>query len=147
MRRAFERVLAAALAAGALLATSAAVRADGYYYQPRSLYVMPPLYAYTSVFGPQPIIVYEPVVTYPAPVAGYYAPLAARAAYPAPAAATVPAPAASIAAPAPARIRERQISTPFRTRYRYKADYPGGLDYKYRYKQDFGRVRFSEKWD
>src|SRR5262245_5260483 len=147
MRRAFERVVAAALAVGALLATSAAVRADGYYYEPRSFYVMPPLYAYTSVFGPQPIIVYEPVVTYPAPVAGYYAPIATRTAYPAPAATVAPAPGASVAAPPPVRIRERQISTPFRTRYKYKADYPGGLDYKYRYKQDFGRIRFSEKWD
>ena len=148
MRQAIKGVVAAVLVTGALSTASAAVRGDGYYYEPRSFYVMPPLYAYTSVFGPQPIIVYEPVVTYPAPVAGYYAPIARRAAYPAPAATAVPVPApASVAAPAPGRIRERQISTPFGTRYKYKVDYPGGPDYKYRYKQGFGRVRFSEKWD
>lgn len=142
MRRTIQRAVAAAVGAGALLAAAAGAKADGYYYQPRSLYVMPPLYSYVSVFGPQPIIVYEPVVTYPAPVAGYYAPLSTQSA--APAAAVAPAP-AGVAAPA--RVRERQVSTPFHSRYRYKVDYPGGLEYKYRYKRDFGRVRFTEKWD
>jgi hypothetical protein len=68
----------------------------------------------------------------------------------------MPAPAAVVTPPllAPAtpsypaaRVRERQISTPFRARYDYKVDYPGGLDYRYRYRRIGGVVRFSERWD
>ena len=54
----------------------------------------------------------------------------------------------SVVAPAPfSRVRERQVSTPYRTRYQYNVDYPGGPDYRYRYRQNGGRVRFSERWD
>ncbi len=133
----------ALLAFGSALPPSSA-RAEKVYYQPRSFYMMPPMYANISVFGPQPIIVYEPVVTYPAPIAGYYGTIAPQAA---PLVAPSPAPAAAVAPIPAARVRERQISTPFHTRYKYQANYPGGLEYKYRYQRDFGRVRFSEKLD
>ena len=134
--------------AGVLNGGSASARAGGYYYQPRSFYMTPPIYANLSVFGQPPIVVYEPVVTYPAPIAGYYTTISTAVVAPAPVVAPVPAAVvapASVAAP-PVRVRERQISTPFRTRYQYKVNYPGGLEYKYRYKRDGGLVRFSERW-
>src|SRR5207247_8940654 len=83
----------------ALVLGAANTQAGGYKYVARSFYVTPPMYSAVSVFTPQPIVVYEPVVTYPAPVAGYYAP--------------VYTPAAPVPAPA-ARVRERQISIPYR---------------------------------
>jgi hypothetical protein len=130
-------------------------RAGGYYYQASSFYVTPPIYANLPVFTSPPIVVYEPVVTYPAPVAGYFAPIGTTLVTPAPAVAPVPAtvmPAPAAVVPSPVaypagRVRERQISTPFRTRYDYKVDYPGGLDYRYRYRRVGGVVRFSERWD
>lgn len=157
--------LTAAMTFGSISAQAARPISGGYYYQARSFYMTPPIYANMSVFGQPPIVVYEPVMTYPAPVAGYYfpisapAPLAAPVRPPAPAPAPAfspglplgPAPApASMGAPAPApqaRVRERQLSTPFHTRYRYNVEYPGGPEYKYRYQRDGERVRFSERWD
>lgn len=121
-----------AVLSGAMVLGAASTQAGGYKYVARSFYVTPPMYAGVSVFTPQPIVVYEPVVTYPAPVAGYYAPLST------PAVASAPA----------ARVRERQVSSPFRTKYRYNVEYPGGLEYKYQYKVGpWGNVRFKEKWD
>jgi hypothetical protein len=145
--------------------------AGGYYYRARSLYVMPPTYAYLPVFGQPPIVVYEPVVTYPAPVAGYYGPVATPVAAPvapAPAVAPVvgyssvgysagyaPAPMAAspvvprVAAPpvGAGRVAERQVSTPFHNRYRYHVDNPYGPDYTYRVRQNaVGTVRFTERW-
>jgi hypothetical protein len=148
MRRTTSKWSALAVAASVLVVGAEAARAGGYYYQPRSFYVTPPIYANLPVFTSPPIVVYEPVVTYPAPVAGYFTPIGTTVVTPAPAVA--PAPAAVMPSPAayPAgRVRERQISTPFRTRYDYKVDYPGGLDYRYRYRRVGGVVRFSERWD
>jgi hypothetical protein len=132
--------------------------AGGYFYRARSLYVMPPSYAYLSVIGQPPIVVYEPVVTYPAPVAGYYEPVAAPVAAPvmAPAPAPVVGYTAGYAAPAPVaayaarvgvgRVRERQVSTPFTNRYRYHVDNPYGPNYTYRTRETPGTVRFTERW-
>lgn len=142
-------LLPALVACGAALLPSSA-KAEKVYYQPRSFYMLPPMYSNISVFGPQPIIVYEPVVTYPAPIAGYYGTIPSPSApvtAPAPVAPAPIAPGAAVAPVPPVRVRERQISTPFHTRYKYQSNYPGGLEYKYRYKRDFGRVRFSEKLD
>jgi len=158
MRRTTAKWAALTAVTGVLAAGTASVRADGYYYQPRSFYVTPPIYANLPVFGSPPIVVYEPVVTYPAPVAGYFTPIGATVSAPAVApvpAAAMPAPAVvnpPVIAPSPiaypaARVRERQVSTPFRTRYDYKVDYPGGMDYRYRYRRVGGIVRFSERWD
>jgi len=142
-------------------------QAGGYFYRARSLYVMPPSYAYLPVIGQPPIVVYEPVVTYPAPVAGYYEPVAAPVTAPAPATVVTPvvgytagyaapAPVAAYAAPAYAapvvgpvgvgRVRERQISTPFINRYRYHVDNPYGQNYNYRVRETPGTVRFTERW-
>jgi hypothetical protein len=88
--------LGLAVLAGAMLFGAANVEAGGYFYRARSLYVTPPIYANLPVFGQPPIVVYEPVVTYPAPVAGYYGPVAAPVAVQTqavvPAAAVVPPP-------------------------------------------------------
>jgi len=130
-----------AITAAASMFGAAIAQAGGYYYRPRSFYVTPPIYANLPVFGQPPIVYYEPVITAPAPVAGYYAPLSA------PAAAVVPA---TVGAPvtAPAAVaRERQVSTPHRTRHKYDAVYPDGTEQKYRYRQNGGKVRFSERWD
>ena len=155
--------LTAAMTFGSISAQAARPISGGYYYQARSFYMTPPIYANMSVFGQPPIVVYEPVMTYPAPVAGYYFPISAPAPLAAPVRPPAPAPAfspglplgpapapASMGAPAPApqaRVRERQLSTPFHTRYRYNVEYPGGPEYKYRYQRDGERVRFSERWD
>ncbi len=149
MRRMTLHAMALVVVGGVLNCGVASAQTGGYYYQPRSFYMTPPIYANLSVFGQPPIVVYEPVVTYPAPVAGYYTPISTSVVAPAPAIAPAPAAAvapAAVAAP-PARVRERQISTPFRTRYQYKINYPGGPEYKYRYRRDGGLVRFSERWD
>src|SRR5262245_55604000 len=158
MRRTIAKWTALVVATSVLVVWAEGARAGGYYYQARSFYVTPPIYANLSVFGSPPIVVYEPVITYPAPVAGYFTPIGTT--VPAPAvsapAAVMPAPAAVVnpplVAPSPvaypaARVRERQVSTPFRTRYDYKVEYPGGLDYRYRYRRVGGIVRFSERWD
>ena len=155
MRRTTAKWTAMAVVASMLVVGAEAARAGGYYYQARSFYVTPPIYANLPVFESPPIVVYEPVITYPAPVAGYFTPIGTTVVTPAPAvapapAAVMPAPAAVVPAPGAypaARVRERQISTPFRTRYDYKVDYPGGLDYRYRYRRVGGVVRFSERWD
>src|SRR5262245_23572899 len=149
MRHVTAKLSAVVILAGVLVPGAASARGDGYYYQPRSFYVTPPLYDNLSVFNAPPIVVYEPVVTYPAPVAGYYVPISTTVVAPAPMVAPAPA---GVVGPAPVaypagRVRERQFSTPFRTRYQYKVNYPGGLEYKYRYKRDGGLVRFSERWD
>ena len=156
MRRTTAKSTALAVVTGVLMAGAASARAGGYYYEPRSFYVTPPIYANLPVFGSPPIVVYEPVVTYPAPVAGYFTPIGTTVPVPAvPAPTAMPAPAAvgnpplvapPVAYPA-GRVRERQVSTPFRTRYDYKVDYPGGMDYRYRYRRVGGIVRFSERWD
>jgi len=115
---------------------AASTQAGGYYYRPRSFYVTPPIYANLPVFGQSPIVYYEPVITAPAPVAGYYAPISV------PTTVTVPEP---VAVPA-AAIRERQVSTPHRTRHQFDVVYPDGTEYQYRYKRNGGHVRFSERW-
>lgn len=143
MRRMTVCAMAMVVVGGVLNGGVASAQTGGYYYQPRSFYMTPPIYGNLSVFGQPPIVVYEPVVTYPAPVAGYYTPISKPVVAPAPVIAPAPA---AVAVP-PVRVRERQISTPFRTRYQYKVNYPGGLEYKYRYKRDGGLVRFSERWD
>lgn len=154
-----------AVVCGVVVTTSQTAEATGYYYRARSLYVTPPVYSYLPVFGQPPIVVYEPVPTYPAPVAGYYGPTAALvpvaapgpatpAAYYEPAPAVVPAAAvvpAPIVAPAPVvapvgRVRERQVVTPFHSRYRYHVENPRGPDYNYRVRQNGGVVRFTERW-
>jgi hypothetical protein len=136
-----------ALFAGGLMAGSGSAQAGGYYYRARSFYVTPPIYANLPIFGQPPIVVYEPVVTYPAPVAGYYTPISTpvieQTAVVAPAPIVAPAP---VAVPT-GRVRERQLSTPLRTRYDYKVDYPNGVEYRYRYRRLGGVVRFSERWD
>jgi hypothetical protein len=136
-----------ALLAGALCGGTQVAQAGGYYYQPRSLYVMPPMYAYQPVFAPQPIVVYEPVVTYPAPVAGYVVPTAAVAYRPV--VAPVVAPVAPVVAPAvvgPGRVVEQQIITPSASRYRYHVHNAYGPDYTYKMRDNGYRVRFSERW-
>ena len=154
-----------AVVSGALVFGSQTAEAGGYYYRARSLYIAPPSYAYLPVIGQPPIVVYEPVVTYPAPVAGNYGPIAAPLARPAPAVAPAvgftggyaagyasPAPmagygAAAYAAPGgAARVHERQVSTGFHTRYRYHVENPYGPDYTYRVRQNAGTVRFTERW-
>ncbi|HLJ10102.1 MAG TPA: hypothetical protein VKU82_02880 [Planctomycetaceae bacterium] len=161
MRRTTLKLAGFALLAFGPLFDTAQAQSDGYYYQARSLYVTPPIYANLSVFGQPPIVVYEPVITYPAPVAGYFTPISNPAPVAAPQAlvggppamtpAAVPSQALSppqAVGPGPAmRVRERQFSGPFRTRYEYTARYPGGLEYKYRYKRVGNQVRFKEKWD
>ncbi len=147
MRRMKMKLTALALLAGGLLVSAGNAHAGGYYYRARSFYVTPPIYANLPVFGQPPIVVYEAVVTYPAPVAGYYTPLSSpviqqtAAVAPAPVVAPVP-----VAVPA-GRVRERQLSTPLRSRYDYKVDYPNGVEYRYRYRRVGGIVRFSERWD
>jgi hypothetical protein len=156
-----------AVLSGVLVFGSQTADAGGYYYRARSLYITPPSYAYLPVFGQPPIVVYEPVPTYPAPVAGYYGPVAAPVVAPAPAPVVTPvvgystgyaspAPVAAYAAPAYAspvvgpvgvgRVRERQVSTPFHTRYRYHVENPYGPDYTYRVRETPGTVRFTERW-
>jgi hypothetical protein len=140
-----------ALFAGALCAGSQDAHAGGYYYQPRSLYVMPPMYAYQPVFAPQPIVVYEPVVTYPAPVAGYVVPTAAVTYRPAVAPVVAPvvtqvAPVAAPVAVGPGRVVEQQVVTPAASRYRYHVHNAYGPDYTYRVRDNGYRVRFSERW-
>ena len=143
-----------AILSGALVFGPQTAEAGGYYYRARSLYVAPPSYAYLPVIGQPPIVVYEPVATYPAPVAGYYGPIAAPGGAPAvgyaggyAAGYASPAPVAAYAAPGGAvRVRERQVSTPFQTRYRYHVENPYGPDYTYRVRQHAGTVRFTERW-
>jgi len=91
MRTMIATVSCLAVFSGALTFGSQAVEAGGYYYRARSFYVTPPIYANLPVFGQPPIVVYEPVPTYPAPVAGYYGPVAAPVV--APVVAPAPAPA------------------------------------------------------
>jgi hypothetical protein len=96
MKRANAKLTGLALLAGVMLFGTANAEAGGYFYRARSFYVTPPIYANLPVFGQPPIVVYEPVVTYPAPVAGYYGPVAAPVAMQTqavvPAGAVVPAP-------------------------------------------------------
>ena len=160
MRTMIATLTSLATISGALAFGSNAAQAGGYYYRARSLYVTPPVYAYLPVFGQPPIVVYEPVATYPAPVAGYYGPVAAPAPVPAPAVAPVapvvgysagyaaPAPVAAYSAPVGVgRVRERQLTTPFHSRYRYHVDNPYGPDYTYRVRENaVGTVRFTERW-
>jgi len=148
-----------AVVCGAMVTTAQTAEATGYYYRARSLYVTPPVYGYLPVFGQPPIVVYEPVPTYPAPVAGYYVPTAApvpvavpapvtAGAYYEPAPAVVPAPVvapAAVVAPV-GRVREREVVTPFHSRYRYHVENPRGPDYNYRVRQHGGVVRFTERW-
>jgi hypothetical protein len=159
---------------GVLTFGSQTADAGGYYYRARSLYITPPSYAYLPVIGQPPIVVYEAVPTYPAPVAGYYTPIAAPVMAPAPVIAPAPfiapapaavvapvvgyttgyaAPAPVAAYPAPAavgvgvgRVRERQVSTPFRNGYRYHVHNAYGPDYTYRVRETPGTVRFTERW-
>jgi len=138
MHRLISKWTVPALVAGVLVACGQTARADGYYYQPRSFYVMPPAYGYQPVFAPQPIVVYEPVAIRPAPVAGYVYPVAA----PAVVAAPVVAPVVGV----PARVTERQVVTPHQARYRYHVHTPYGPDYTYRVRDNGYNVRFSERW-
>ncbi len=75
MPRINAAAIALAILTGSLIFGTATTQADGYYYQPRSFYVTPPIYANLPVFGGAPIVYYEPVITAPAPMAGYTAPL------------------------------------------------------------------------
>ena len=159
MRRTTLKLAGMAVLAFGLSVEAAHAQSEGYYYQARSLHVTPPIYANLSVFGQPPIVVYEPVITYPAPVAGYYTPISNQAPVAAPQSlvgappAMAPAAVSSQALTPPQAagsgpaVRVRQFSGPFRTRYEYTARYPGGLEYKYRYKRVGNRVRFTEKWD
>lgn len=163
------KLTAVALLAATNLAGGSLAQAGGYYYQPRSLYIMPPMYAYQPVFGPQPLVVYQPVVTYPAPVAGYVVPTGypAPVATPVPAAVPTPAPVVQYSTPAPApvvaysapapavavgvgvgpgRVTERQIAGPYQNRYRYHVHNAYGPDYTYRVRDNGFAVRFSERW-
>lgn len=90
MRTTIASLSSLAALTGALVLGSQTADAGGYYYRARSLYVMPPSYAYLPVVGQPPIVVYEPVPTYPAPVAGYYTPIAAPVVAPAPVPAVAP---------------------------------------------------------
>jgi hypothetical protein len=167
MRTTIASLSSLAALSGALLFGSQPAQAGGYFYRARSFYVAPPSYAYLPVIGQPPIVVYEPVVTYPAPVAGYYAPIAAPVVAPVPApmvtpvvgytaAYAAPAPVAAYAQPAYAapvvgpvgagRVRERQITTPLTNRYRYHVDNLYGPDYTYRVRETPGAVRFTERW-
>jgi len=137
MNRLISKWTVPALVAGALLACGQMARADGYYYQPRSFYVMPPVYNYQPVFAPQPIVYYEPVVVRPAPVAGFVYPVAAP---------VVAAPAVPIAVGVPGRVTERQVVTPHQARYRYHVHSPYAPDYTYRVRDNGYNVRFSERW-
>jgi hypothetical protein len=96
MKLANAKLTGLAMLAGVMLFGTANAEAGGYFYRARSFYVTPPIYANLPVFGQPPIVVYEPVVTYPAPVAGYYGPVAAPVVVQTqavvPAAAVVPAP-------------------------------------------------------
>ena len=119
---------------------SSTAEAGGYYYRARSLYITPPSYAYLPVIGQPPIVVYEPVPTYPAPVAGYYGPVAAPA-YASPAVGPRVGPVGV------GRVRERQVSTPLYNGYRYHVHNPYSPDYAYRVRENaFGTVRFTERW-
>lgn len=140
MRRMTAKLIAVTALAGVLIYGAANARAGGYYYRARSFYVTPPIYANLPVFGQSPIVYFEPVVTAPAPVAGYYAPISDPVTVAAPATDAAP-----FAVPA-SGIRERQVSTPHRTRYQYDAVYPDGTEYQYRYKRNGGHVRFTEHW-
>ena len=125
--------LGAGLAGGILgMPADKAEAADGYYYEARSYYVVPPVTYPQPILARPPIFVYDPwaappppvyVAPPPPPVAGYFRPL-----------------------PAP-RARETWNYSPWRDRYRYKVDVPGGPDYEFRYKRDGGRIRYREKWD
>jgi hypothetical protein len=75
MPRISAAAIALAVLTGSVVFGSADARAGGYYYQPRSFYVTPPIYANLPVFGGAPIVYYEPVIVAPAPIAGYYAPV------------------------------------------------------------------------
>ncbi len=77
MRTTIVTLSSLAILSGTLVFGTQTAQAGGYYYRARSLYITPPSYAYLPVIGQPPIVVYEPVVTYPAPVAGYYGPVAA----------------------------------------------------------------------
>jgi len=173
MRTTIATLSCLAVISGALSGGPQTAEAGGYYYRARSFYVTPPIYANLPVFGQPPIVVYEAVPTYPAPVAGYYGPVAAPVAAPviapAPASVVTPlvgystgyatpayaAPAPVAAYPAPVgvgvgvgvgRVRERQISTPYYNGYRYRVHNPYGPDYTYRVRETPGTVRFTERW-
>lgn len=164
MRTTIATLSCLSVLSGALTVGSQTAEAGGYYYRARSFYVTPPVYAYQPVFGQPPIVVYEAVPTYPAPVAGYYGPVATPVAAPVVAPAPVVTPAVGYstgyAAPAPVaaypppiavgvgvgRVRERQVSTPFHNRYRYHVHNPYGPDYTYRVRETPGSVRFTERW-
>lgn len=166
MRTTITTLSSLAVLSGVLACGTETADAGGYYYRARSLYITPPTYAYLPVFGQPPIVVYEPVPTYPAPVAGYYGPVAAPVAAPVVAPAPAPvvtpvvgyttgyaAPAPVAAYPAPVavgvgvgRVRERQVSTPFYNGYRYHVHNPYGPDYTYRVRETPGTVRFTERW-
>jgi hypothetical protein len=144
MRRLISKWIVPAIVVGGLVACGQSARADGYYYEARSLYVMPPMYAYQPIFAPQPIVVYEPVAVRPAPVAGYVVPIAAPA--PRIAMPVVAAPAPAISVGVPARVIERQVVTPYQSRTRYHVYSPYGPDYTYRVRDNGYSVRFSERW-
>jgi len=168
MRTTIATLSCLAVVSGTLTIGSQSAEAGGYYYRARSLYVAPPTYAYLPVIGQPPIVVYEAVPTYPAPVAGYYAPLAAPVVAPVTVPVVAPAPVVTpvvgyttgYAAPAPVaaypapvavgvgvgRIRERQISTPYYNGYRYRVHNAYGPDYTYRVRETPGTVRFTERW-
>jgi hypothetical protein len=120
------RPLTAIAIVGTTLGLARLVKADGYYYVPKSYYVAPPLvYNFYPIYQPAPIIMYEPVPGPPPPVAGYYS------LWPGPV----------------GRVRERWNVSPHRTRYRYQYQFPNGVEYSYRYRRNGGFARFSEKWD
>ena len=124
--RCVRNISGATLIAALGLFFAPVARADGYYYAPKSFYVVPPLvYDYYPLFRAAPIVVYEPVRVAPPPIAGYYYRLPAQ----------------------PIRVRESGNASPSRSRYRYEERYPNGVEYKYRYKRDGGYIRFTEKWE
>ncbi|MBS0262368.1 MAG: hypothetical protein JSS02_10495 [Planctomycetes bacterium] len=140
MFQSVSKWISTALVVGAFLAGGQVLRADGYYYQPRSLYVMPPVYAYQPVFAPPPIVYYEPVAVRPAPVAGYVVPVAA------PVVPVVAARPVAVPVSVPARVTERQVVTPHQSRYRYHVHSPYAPDYTYRVRDNGTTVRFNERW-
>ncbi len=166
MRTTIATLSCLAAFSGVFVSGSQTADAGGYFYRARSLYVTPPTYAYLPVFGQPPIVVYEPVPAYPAPVAGYYSPIPAPVAAPVVTPAPVPAsvvtpvvgysagyasPVAAVPAPVAVgvgvgRVRERQITTPYYNGYRYHVHNPYGPDYTYRVRETPGSVRFMERW-
>ena len=65
-------VFAGATVTSALYMTQPDARAQGYIYQPRSYYVMPPGYGYGPLFARPPIMMYEPGPLPPLPSVGTF---------------------------------------------------------------------------